>query len=147
MKKKVNVTAVSSVILLLVAVVVWFAIPYCIEEYATATDIGPRAFPRLVCGAMAVLCVIQLILLAAGVQKGTCVEFDLWEHLPVFAAMLLALAAVLAALFINILLAGVICGEAFLLLLRAKDWRYYLAVACTGGALFALMKFVMHIRF
>lgn len=147
MKKQINVTAVSAAVLLLFSLAVWFAIPYCIQEYTSATDIGPRAFPQLTCIAIAALSALQLLLLALKVQKGKYVEFSLADQIPVYIAMVLAVVAVISAAFINILVAGVLCSLAFLVLLRVKDWRYYLAVLITGGVLFALMKFVMHIRF
>ncbi|WP_295635482.1 hypothetical protein [uncultured Intestinimonas sp.] len=147
MKKKINVTALSALLLLLFSAAVWVAIPFCIEEYSTATDIGPRAFPQLICATVCILCLLQLVLLILKIEKGTYVEFCPADLIPVLLAMGLALVAVIAALYINILIAGVLCAEAFLLLLKARDWRYYLAVVITGGVLYVLMKFIMHIRF
>ncbi|WP_298029436.1 tripartite tricarboxylate transporter TctB family protein [uncultured Dysosmobacter sp.] len=147
MKKTINTTAVSAVLFLLLSIVLWFAIPYCIEDAASATDIGPRAFPRLMCGAMAVLCVLQLILLAIGVQKGKTITIQFSDYAQVILAMVLAVAAVLCAKFINIVAAAVICALLFLAVLRSKDWRYYAAVIITGILLFTLMRFVMKIRF
>lgn len=147
MKKQLNVTLIASVVMLVIAVAVWIAIPYGIAETASATDIGPRAFPRVICGAIAVLSALQLVLVLTGVQKGKTAEICWREQLPVLLAMVLALAAVFCAKFVNLLVAGVLCAEGFLLVLRAKNWRYYLAVAVTGGLLFVLMKFVMNIRF
>lgn len=147
MKKSVNTTAVSAAILLALSAAVWFAIPYCIKDFSSATDIGPRAFPRLICAAIAILCALQLILLATGLQKGRYAEIRLSVHIRVYLAMAMAVAAVVCAAFVNVLIAGVICALAFLVLLRVRDWRYYTAVAAAGGLLFVLMKFVMHIRF
>ena len=73
MKKAVNTTAVAAVLFLIISTVLWFAIPYCIEDVSAATDIGPRAFPKALCVAMALLSILQLILLFTGVQKGKTV--------------------------------------------------------------------------
>lgn len=147
MKLRINTSVVSAVLMLLLAVGVWLAIPVCIKEFASATDIGPRAFPQLMCAAIAVLSALQLVLLATGVQKAKYREVDPADQLPVYAAMGLAIAAVLCALFVNVVAAGVACALLFLVLLKARNWRYYLAVLVTGGALYALMRFVMHIQF
>jgi len=147
MEKKVNITAVSAFLMLLISLAIWFAIPYCIDEMPTAVDLGPRAFPRLISGAIALLSVLQLVLLATGVQKGTykVIRFD--SHKKVYAAMVISLIGVVGSLVVNIAAAGVICSILFLMLLRIKDKRYYLAVVTTGVLLYMLMKFVMHIRF
>lgn len=147
MKKKINVTVIASALMLVFSAVVWFAIPYGIAEAKSATDIGPRAFPQLVCGAMAVLSALQLVLVLTHVQKGKQIAFDFSTQVPVLIAMALAVIAVICAKFVNLLIAGMVCAECFLLLLRAKDWRYYFAVVVAGGILFALMKYIMHIRF
>lgn len=147
MKKAVNTTAVAAVLFLIISTVLWFAIPYCIEDVSAATDIGPRAFPRALCGAMALLSILQLILLFTGVQKGKTVTIRFSDYTRVLLAMLLSAAAVIAALYINIVLAAVICGLLFLLVLREKDWRYYTAVLTAGIALYLLLRFVMRVRF
>ncbi len=147
MEKKVNITAVSAFIMLLISLAIWFAIPYCIDEMPTAVDLGPRAFPRLISGAIALLSVLQLVLLAAGVQKGTCKVICFDNQKKVYAAMAISLIGVIGSLAVNIVAAGVICSILFLVLLRMKDKRYYLAVVVAGVLLYMLMKFVMHIRF
>lgn len=147
MEKKINITAVSAFFMLLVSLTIWFAIPYGIDEMPTSVDLGPRAFPRLISGAIILLSVLQLILLAAGVQKGTyrVIRFD--GQKKVFAAMVISLIGVICSLTVNIVMTGVICSILFLVLLRIKDRRYYLAVMVAGVILYMLMKFVMHIRF
>ena len=96
---------------------------------------------------MALLSILQLILLFTGVQKGKTVTIRFSDYTRVLLAMLLSAAAVIAALYINIVLAAVICGLLFLLVLREKDWRYYTAVLTAGIALYLLLRFVMRVRF
>ncbi len=120
--RKINVTAVSAGIMLFIAVIIWIAIPYCIDAVQSPVDIGPRAFPQFVCVAIAVLSIVQLLLLMTGIQKGKYVEINFKNQGLVYAAMVLALLAVIAAVFINIVLAGVICAVIFLVMLKIKDW-------------------------
>lgn len=145
--RKINVTAVSSAIMLSIAVIIWIAIPYCIDEVQSPVDIGPRAFPQFVCAVMAVLSVVQLLLLITGAQKGKYKEVNFKDRSLVYIAMVLALLTVIASAFINIILSGVVCAMIFLVLMKIKDWKYYGAVAVTGIILLVLMKSVMNIRF
>jgi len=147
MKKRVNTTMVSAMIMLLFSVVTWFAIPYNIGEPVSAADIGPRAFPQLICGIIAILSFIKIILMVTGVQKGKYKEINLAAQGRVYFAMAMAVVAVLLAKFVNIVVSGVVCALLFLVLLRVRNWRYYVAVIVTGGLLFVLMKFVMSIKF
>lgn len=147
MEKKINITAVSAFLMLLISLGIWFAIPYCIDEMPSAVDLGPRAFPRLISGAIALLSVLQLVLLVTGAQKGICRVIRFNSQKKVFAAMVISLMGVICSLTVNIVAAGVICSILFLALLRIKDRRYYLAVISAGVILYMLMRFVMHIRF
>ena len=147
MKRKVNVTICASAFFLLFAVIVLLAIPHNIREFQDATDIGPRAFPVLLCIAVIVLSSIQILLVLLGVAKEKTVEIDFAGHLKALLAMAIAVAGAICGNYVNIVLVAVICGILFLLLLGARNWKYYLAVVLSGGLLFVLMRYVMHIRF
>ncbi len=146
MKRLVNTTAVAATIMLLFAVAVWIAIPYYIDEPSYVSDIGPAAFPRLICIAIAALSALKLVLLATKVHKGSYTEIDLAVYGRVGIAMVLAVLAVLLAKVINVIIAGTIGALLMLLLLRVKNWRYYTAVAITGALLYLMLRFVMHTR-
>ena len=147
MKKKVNVTLVASIFFLVFGIVILLAIPANIREYEDATDIGPRAFPRLLSIAVIVLSALQIILVLTGVHKGKTREMDIRAIGKVFIAMLIDILGIVASHFVNIVIVAVICGILMLILLGSRKPAYYIAVLVTGGLLFALMHFVMHIRF
>ncbi len=146
MKTRVNTTAVSITIMLLIAVAVWIAIPYYIDEPSYVSDIGPRVFPRLICISIATLSVLKLILLATKVHKGKYKEIDLRIYGRVGLAMVLSIGTALLAKWINVVLAATIGSVLMLLLLRVKNWRYYIAVVVTGALMYVLLRFVMHTR-
>lgn len=145
--KRINTTAVSAVVMLLIAAAIWIAIPGCIGETSSSVDIGPRAFPQFICGVMVILCMLQLALLALGIQKGTYKTIDFKGQIRVYAAMAIAVLGVIGALAVNVVVAGVCCSILFLAVLGIKNWKYYGAVAASGMLLLFLMKYVMHIRF
>jgi hypothetical protein len=147
MKVRINKTVVSAAIMLAFSLAVWIAIPFCIAEGTSTGDIGPRAFPRLICIAIAALSILQFAAVLLKIKTSQYIVIDMAVYGGVFPAVLLALLAVAAAKFINPLLAAVVCGLLYLLLLRSKSPKYYIALLLTGGALLVLMKYVMHIRF
>ncbi len=61
--------------------------------------------------------------------------------------MALALVAAVASNYINVIVATIVCSILYLVILKIKDWRGYAAILVTGGSLYALMKFLLHIRF
>lgn len=146
MKTRVNTTLVSVIIMLLIALAVWIAIPYYIKEPSYVSDIGPKAFPRLICISIVALCSLKLILLATKVHKGSYKEIDLKTYGRVGAAMVIAIGTVLLAKWINVIFAATIGATLMLALLRVKNFRYYIAIAVTGSVMYLLLRYVMHTR-
>ncbi len=144
---RLNKTILTPLLMMFFAGAVWLAIPYGISNAIASGGTGPDTFPRLACIAIIILCALQLILVFLGKKPSQYVEFTWLTHGKVVIAMAIALCAVAAMQFVNILLVAVLASELFLVLLRAKKPIYYVAVLITGGILYLMMYFVMNVRF
>lgn len=147
MKLRLNASLAGPLLMLALALAAYFAIPYCIAEATATTDVGPQAFPRLICIVAAILSAAQIALVLLGKFRAKYEELSLEKHGKVLLALVLALATAIASNYINVVLAAMICSMLYLVILRVKNWRGYAAVLVTGGFLYALMVFVLHIRF
>lgn len=149
MKKtlNINITLAGAVVLLLACVGAWIAIPYCIVGTGQSSDIGPQAFPQIVSALCGVLCMLQILLVLIGKKPSEYRQFSLEVYGKVLLAMVLAVAVVFASTVVNVLFPAMACSLVYLVLLKAKDWRYYMAVLIAGGLLYALMVFGLNIRF
>lgn len=147
MKLRLNASLAGPLLMLVLALAAYFAVPSCIPEAISTTDVGPRAFPRLVCTVTAILSAVQIVLVLLRKFRAKYEELSLEKHGKVLLALVLALAAAIASNYVNVVLAAIICSILYLVILRVKDWRGYAAVLATGGILYALMVFVLHIRF
>lgn len=147
MKIKLNVTLFGALVILALAAAAYFAIPYCIADAASTTDIGPRAFPQLICVFAAIASALQIVLALMGKIPVVYREISFEKYGKVLLAMALALVTAVLSNYISVVVLAMICSALYLIIFRVKDWRGYAAVVVTGGLLYALMKFVLHIRF
>ena len=147
MKVRINVTIAGAVLMLVIAIITFFAIPYCVAETPASADVGPRAFPRLICILISGISVIQLIMVLIGKMPVKYQEFSLGKYGKTLLAIVLALVAAILSSYISVVIAAMLCSALYLALQRVKDWRGYAAVLVTGGLLYTLMRFTLHIRF
>lgn len=147
MKIRVNVSIAGAVLALVLAAATYYVIPYCVAEVPASADVGPRAFPQLICILVAIISVIQLVLVLMGKMPTKHQEISLETHGKTLLAMALALVAAILSSYISVVIAAMLCSLLYLALLRVKDCRGYAAVFVTGGLLYILMRFALHIRF
>lgn len=148
MNVRINRTIVAPLAMLCMVAIIWIAIPYCIAEGSgSSSEVGPRMFPQMVCVCIAALSVVQLILAACKQKKAEYFLFDFAIYGRVILAAVFMIAAVVCAYIFNLIIVAVVCAMLLLLILGVKNYKYYLAVVITGGVLYLLMHFVMHIKF
>ncbi len=147
MKVRLNVSILGAVLMLALGIATYLAVPYCIAEAATSTDVGPRAFPQLICMLVCVLSVFQIILALLKKVQVVYREISLEKYGAVLLAVALALVTAVLSNYISVVLAAMACSVLYLAILRVRDYRGYLAVLATGGLLYVLMRFALHIRF
>ncbi len=144
---KLNVPLVGGIFVLLLAVVAYIAIPYTITNIKPDVAVGPDTFPRMVSILCGIFGLLQIIMVIIGKKPSQYREYSLRSHGKVIIAITMAIITIILSNIVNVIFPATVCSLLYLVLLRAKDWRYYVAVVVSSGLLYLLMRFALNIRF
>ncbi|MBE2893696.1 tripartite tricarboxylate transporter TctB family protein [Spirabiliibacterium falconis] len=149
MKIQIKQNLVGGIVFLIFSSLLWWFIPTQIVLRESAEAINSQTFPRIIVGLMwlcsAILVAKEIVLL---IQKKPVkvVSFDLGEEYRAFILIALLIAYWFLLDALPFLVASLIFVNAFLLLSRCRNWKYY-AIVCTTVILVSVVfEHILHVK-
>lgn len=132
----------SGIVTVLVSVILWFALPYCIKSQVTSLTaaIGPDYLPRLMIALMGI-CGVGLILTSVAFKKDETIEVNVKDELRTLLFVAIILAYILLMPIIGFLLATIIFSCAALFFMETRKPLHYIVVIVLSILIFVGFKY------
>ena len=136
----------SGIVTVLVSIILWITLPYCIKTQVTSLTaaIGPDYLPRLMIAMMG-FCGIGLVITSIIFKKDDEIEIDLKSELRTVVFVIMILGYILLMQIIGFLLATIIFSCGALFFMETKKPMHYAVVIILSVLIFVSFKYGLRV--